>query len=112
MDGDRIRLTARSFSAGALLKFGAICVGSLWMLFGAFFGVLALLHIFPVNLNGVPTYGIGGLIGGLFIGLFLSGVGALIVMIGGLLARVLPKIQDIGIDVEVGSQAEFEAEPL
>ena len=95
-----MKVTIRSFSTGALLKLGCIGVGAFWIAIGLFFGILALVGVFPVTVNNTPTSGIGGFLAGTVLGLVFAGFGALIFMLGGLLARLIPRIRDVEIDVK------------
>jgi hypothetical protein len=87
----------RQLTVGSALKLGWLAITCVWMPIGILFGVLALFGILPVTINQTPTYGLGGLIGGLIIGLVFSALGAVIFALGALASRLIPIMRDAEI---------------
>jgi hypothetical protein len=87
----------KQLTVGSALKLGWLAISCVWIPMGMLFGVLALLGISPVTINQTPTYGFGGLIGGLIIGLVFSALGAVIFALGALASRLLPIIRNAEI---------------
>lgn len=50
---------------------GVVCT---FLPIGFIMGVLSLLNIVPVNINEKPTFGVKGLMGSVFLSIFISGV--------------------------------------
>lgn len=82
-------------SAGSLLKLGLVSGTMFWGVFGLFFGLIALTGGPGIYWNGQPVYGITGLILAMVSAAAFAVVTAMIVMLGGLLARLIPPLRRV-----------------
>ena len=94
-------------STGSLLKLGLVCAGSFWLVVSVIFGLLALFGIYPVFVNRVATFGIEGFLMSLLIGTVFTIVGSIIVTLGGLLSRLIPRLSAIHLTRSDGAGVEI-----
>jgi len=72
--------------SGSMFKIGFFCNICLWGVFGTLVGILALFGYNTVTWNGAHVHGVQGLLFGVGIGVVFAFLGAVFLMIGGLLA--------------------------
>lgn len=84
---DPYDIPLRAISLGSLIKLGALVIASIWVPLGLFFAVMALIGVIPVRINGVPHFGISGMIGGLVLGAMFIAIGSGLFALGAVLAR-------------------------
>lgn len=77
-------------SAGSLLKLGLVCATMFWGVWGLIFGFSALMGADGIYFNGKPVYGPSGFMISVGCSAILAGVTGVSVMLGGLLARLIP----------------------
>jgi hypothetical protein len=65
-------ITVRRLSAGAIYKLWFIGMAASLTPLGMVFGVMALFGFDTVAWRGSPVHGIGGLLGGAFVGVFIA----------------------------------------
>lgn len=92
-------ITFRDLPIGALVKLGAIANLGFWTVTGTIFGLLALFGAMPINVNGSPTFGFGGLIAALLMAGVLGLVGTVLFTLGGLVARLVRPLAILAIEI-------------
>ena len=109
-----MKTNIRSIPTGSLLKLGCLGIGTVWICFGLFFGILALFGIVPSTLNGQPVYGITGFLVAAVLGLLFAGLGSLAFLVGALIARLLPGVRDWPLEIRETAEhgADKEADRL
>lgn len=80
----------KAIPLGSLIKLGALVIASIWVPLGLFFAFMALIGVFPVRINGVPHFGISGMIGGLVLGALFIAISSGLFALGAVLARKVP----------------------
>jgi len=90
-------ITIGQLPAGSIFKIGLMCNAYLWAIFGLILGLFAFAGYDTVSWNNEQVHGIGGLIIGFFLAAVFALIGAVFLMLGGMLASFVSRLKGGGV---------------
>lgn len=94
-------ITIGQLPAGSIFKIGLMCNGYLWAVLGLVLGLFAFAGYDTVSWNDENVHGIGGLIIGFVLAAIFAVIGAVLLMLGGMLASLASRAKGGGAFVYI-----------
>lgn len=94
----------KQLTTGSLFRIGWIANLAVWGVIAVILAVLALLGYDTVEFNDQPLHGIGAVIGAIVIGGVFALIGAVLMMLGGMLAKFAGRWLTFG-DLDILTEA-------